>query len=506
MGVQHAARAVRPFDRQRGLTVGSAVESRAPRHQLAYVARAVLDEHAHRLLVAQPVAGRHRVRRMELRRIAWPDGRRDAALRVAGVAFPRLGLGEDEHVARARELGGCAERGDAAPDDEKIRAKLHARPDAVILPSPQHELPEQAPQDPVRLDVRTSTGRYAIEIAAEASRRLPALLDAAGVPARRFIVSNQTVWRFHGERLEGTSTEEPILIADGERFKHLATVGRIYDALIRAGADRASAIVALGGGVIGDVAGFAAATYLRGIALVHVPTTLLAQVDSAIGGKVGVNHPLGKNLIGAVPPAGGRRHRSGGPGHAAAARVPRGLVRSGELTGSLPAVRCSIGRPGISAALFARTPEALLPVVAESCRIKASIVEQDERESGLRRTLNFGHTAGHALEAVTKYRRFRHGEAVAYGMLAASALAVARGAFPAAERDALAALITKMGPLPPVGDLSAADVADATKRDKKVIAGRLHFVLPTAIGTTTTVGDVTLEELRDALVAIGPKN
>jgi 3-dehydroquinate synthase len=156
-------------------------------------------------------------------------------------------------------------------------------------------------------------------------------------------------------------------------------------------------------------------------------------------------------------------------------------------------------------ALFARDPAALLPVVSESCRIKAHIVEQDERESGLRRMLNFGHTAGHALEAITKYRRFLHGEAVAYGMLAAAELAATRGVLASADRDALAAHIMQMGPLPPVSDLSAADVIEATKRDKKVIAGRLHYVLPTAIGSATTVSDVTPEELTHALLAIGLK-
>jgi 3-dehydroquinate synthase len=355
---------------------------------------------------------------------------------------------------------------------------------------------------PVILDVRTSSGRYPIEIASDASLRLKAILDAADLPARRFIVSSQTVWRFHGDRLQGVTAEEPILIADGERYKHLATVGRIYDALIRAGADRASAIIAVGGGVTGDVAGFAAATYLRGIPVVQVPTTLLAQVDSSVGGKVGVNHPLGKNLIGAFHP-------------------PAAVVIDPELLTTLPRREFRAGlyevvKYGVIAsrtlfertsrdlkALFARDASAVLPIVAESCRIKAWIVEQDERESGLRRTLNFGHTAGHALEAVTRYRRFRHGEAVAYGMLAASTLATARGVFPAADRDELTAHIMQMGPLPPVGDLSAAEVTAATKRDKKVLAGQLHFVLPTAIGSTTTVTDVTPDELGRALVAIG---
>ena len=359
-----------------------------------------------------------------------------------------------------------------------------------------------AAPDPVHLSVRTSAGRYSIEIAPDATRRLAAVLDAADLPRRRFIVSSQTVWRFHAERLQGLTGEEPILLPDGERFKHVATVGKIYDALIRAGADRVSAIVAVGGGVTGDIAGFAAATYLRGIPIVQVPTTLLAQVDSSVGGKVGVNHPLGKNLIGAFYP-------------------PAAVVIDPDLLSTLPRREFRAGlyeviKYGVIAsrplfdrtsrdleALFARQASALLPVIAESCRIKASIVEQDERESGIRRTLNFGHTAGHALEAVTRYRRFRHGEAVAYGMLAAARLATTRGVFPEEDRAALAEHITRMGPLPAVGDLSAAEVMDATRRDKKVLAGRLHFVLPTTIGATTTVTDVEPEELRDALLAIG---
>jgi 3-dehydroquinate synthase len=353
-----------------------------------------------------------------------------------------------------------------------------------------------------RIDVRAGAGRYAIEIAPGASERLRELLDAAGTAARRFIVSTPTVWRLHGDRFQGVSHDEPILIPDGERNKTLATVGRIYDALIRAAADRACALIAIGGGVTGDVAGFAAATYLRGVPVAQVPTTLLAQVDSAVGGKVGVNHPMGKNLIGAF--------------HAPAlvaidptllATLPRREFRAGLYEVVKYGVIASRGlfervaedlRP-----LFARDAAHLVPVIAESCQIKAAIVEADERESGVRRTLNFGHTAGHALEAVTKYRRFRHGEAIAYGMLVAAELGVRRGVFAEADRDGLAALITKMGPLPPVADLSTAQVLEAVARDKKVIAGQLHYVLPTAIGATAVVTDVTSEELSAALTAIG---
>src|SRR5262249_2545743 len=151
----------------------------------------------------------------------------------------------------------------------------------------------------VRLDVHTPSRPYAITLGEGVLAGLKELLDAAGAPARRFVVSSPLVWRLHGPRVNGAGLSEPVLGPGRERFKQLATVARVYEALIRANADRASTLVTFGGGVIGDMAGFVAATYLRGIALVHVPTTLLAQVDASIGGKVGVNHALGKNLIGA---------------------------------------------------------------------------------------------------------------------------------------------------------------------------------------------------------------
>src|SRR5207344_552013 len=280
------------------------------------------------------------------------------------------------------------------------------------------------------------------------------------------------VWRLHGPQLSrGVNAGEPILVPDGERFKLLATVARIYDALVKAEADRASTLITLGGGVIGDMAGFAAATYLRGITLVHIPTTLLAQVDSAIGGKVGVNHPLGKNLIGSFyQPSGVIIDPT------VLASLPRREFRAGlyevvkyGMTSS-PSLFDRVGQN--LKAIFDREPAALTPVIAESCRIKADVVTADEKEAGPRRILNFGHTAGHALEAVTKYRRYRHGEAVAYGMLVAAQLAIALGA------------------LPPIADLAASHILEAMRHDKKMIAGRLHVVLPTAIGATTIVDDV----------------
>jgi 3-dehydroquinate synthase len=235
-----------------------------------------------------------------------------------------------------------------------------------------------------------------------------------------------------------------------------------------------------------------------------VPTTLLAQVDSSIGGKVGVNHALGKNLIGAF-------HQ---PALVAIdplllATLPRREFRSGlyeVVKYGVIASRDLFDRVAKDTrAIFARTADVLLPAIVESCRVKADVVSKDERESGLRRILNFGHTLGHALEAVTKYRRFRHGEAIAYGMLAAADLAVARGAFADREREGLAALIAKLGPLPPIADLPLAAIMEAIRRDKKVVHGRLHFVIPIEIGATTTVDDVSEDELRAVLKRLGVK-
>jgi 3-dehydroquinate synthase len=357
--------------------------------------------------------------------------------------------------------------------------------------------------DPVRIDVSTPSRPYTVTLADGALDRIGPLLDGLRLPERRFVVTSPVVWRLHGRRLaQSLKPAEPIIVPDGERFKHLQTVSRVYEALIRANADRASTLVTFGGGVIGDLAGFAASTYLRGIVLVHVPTTLLAQVDSAIGGKVGVNHALGKNLIGSFYQP-----------HAVVidpsvlATLPRREFRAGlyevvkyGMTSSAPLFdRVKHSRD----AIFAKEPSVLATIIADSCRIKAEVVAADERESGPRRILNFGHTAGHALEAVTKYRRYRHGEAVAYGMLVAAQLGADRGALAKQDQSALADLVTSLGPLPPIADVSAAEVVEAVRRDKKVVAGRLHFVLPTAIGATTIVDDVTEKELKASLKKAG---
>ena len=359
--------------------------------------------------------------------------------------------------------------------------------------------------DPLRIDVTTPSRAYSVTIGDGALDRARRLFDDLHLPERRFVVSSPLVWRFHGQRvMAAVGPAEPILVPDGERFKQMPTVSRIYESLIRANADRASTLVTFGGGVIGDMAGFAAATYLRGIALAHLPTTLLAQVDSAIGGKVGVNHALGKNLIGAF-------------------YQPHTVLIDPSLLSTLPRREFRAGlyeviKYGMTSstalfdrivrdrdAIFAKDRRVLAEIIAESCRIKAAVVAADEREAGPRRVLNFGHTAGHALEAVTKYRRYRHGEAVAYGMLVAAELATGRGALAEADRKALADLIANLGPLPPIADVSVAEVLDAMKHDKKMVAGRLHVILPTSVGSSTIVDDVSEDEMRQALKRVGFK-
>ena len=355
------------------------------------------------------------------------------------------------------------------------------------------------------IQVAATSRTYPVHVGAGLLARLGSLLDAAGVTGQRVVISSPTVWKAHGQSVaRALGSAEHVLVPDGERSKTAQTVARIYDALIRMAADRSTTIVAIGGGVIGDVVGFAAATYLRGVGLVHVPTTLLAQVDSSIGGKVGINHALGKNLIGSF-------------------HQPRAVFTDPEVLGTLARREFRSGlyevvKYGMIAdrnlfdrlrrdlrAIVRREQEALAPVIADSCRIKARVVSEDERENGLRRILNFGHTAGHAIEAVTRYRRFRHGEAIAYGMLAIADLAARRGVFAEAERSALADLIACLGPLPSVSDISAEALVEAMRRDKKVRNGRLHVVLPTGIGTTRIVDDVTGDEFKRSLCAIGAR-
>jgi 3-dehydroquinate synthase len=292
----------------------------------------------------------------------------------------------------------------------------------------------------------------------------------------------------------------PIALPAGERFKTLATVARLYGEFVRAGLDRRGLVVALGGGVLGDMAGYAAATYLRGVRFVQAPTTLLAQVDASVGGKTGVDLPEGKNLVGAF-------------------HQPVSVLIDTHTLHTLPLRELRAGlaeviKYGIiyDAGFFARTvaalprllrrePEALTEVIARSCAIKADVVSQDETEQGLRAILNYGHTVGHALEQVTNYRRYKHGEAVAVGMVSAALIGEEIKVTPeTVTAELLAALRRAKLPVAFPADIDPEAILTAAQRDKKTLAGRLRFVLARRIGEVFVTGDVPQEAVARALL------
>jgi 3-dehydroquinate synthase len=285
---------------------------------------------------------------------------------------------------------------------------------------------------------------------------------------------------------------------DAESSKNLRTVELLGRSLVKSGADRRSLLVAVGGGVVGDVAGFVAAIYLRGVALVQVPTTLVAQVDSSIGGKTGVNLPEGKNLVGSFYP-------------------PRLVLADPELLRTLPDREFRGGLAEVikhaiiaDAPMFAmleknmekvlrRDRAALGQIIPRNVEIKARVVSRDERESGLREILNFGHTFGHALESVTKYRRYQHGEAVAWGMMAAAFLGHELGHMRAADVSRIIALIRRLGPLPAWPRVPAATLLNAMRSDKKRRSGILRFVLSPRIGEARSCEAVPLHVVERVL-------
>jgi 3-dehydroquinate synthase len=323
--------------------------------------------------------------------------------------------------------------------------------------------------------------------------RLGALVAGLGENTGVFLLSSPRVWNHWGAKLRSSRSEAsrsaPILFDDREKAKTLRTVEKLCRKLIYAGADRDSILIAMGGGVVGDVVGFVAACYMRGVGVVQVPTTLVAQVDSAVGGKTGVNLPEGKNLVGAF-------------------YQPRLVVVDPELLRTLPKQEYRAGlyeviKYGIIGdellfrflerhleKLLRRDAAALDWVVSRCIRAKARVVSRDERESGLRQMLNFGHTIGHALEAVTRYNRFLHGEAVAWGMISAAELAVEMNRL---KRDAarrIARLVLRVGPLPALPKTPLGRLLQLMHADKKSRGGRLHFVLPRRIGKVEIMPDV----------------
>ena len=346
-----------------------------------------------------------------------------------------------------------------------------------------------------RIVVRSAAGPYSVVCGAGVLRHTAREIARLGKFSSVHIVSSAKVWRALGKSVRrgvGVKSSGAVhLMDDAESAKTLRTVELLARDLVRGGADRNSLLIAVGGGVVGDVAGFVAASYLRGVALVHVPTTVVAQVDSSIGGKTGVNLPEGKNLVGAFYP-------------------PKLVLSDPEVLRSLPEREFRSGLAEIikhaviaDAEMFAyleknmekmerRDRAALEYLISRNVAIKAQVVGRDERESGLREILNFGHTFAHALESITRYKRYQHGEAVAWGMMAAALLGHEIGVTRADDVSRIVSLVRRLGPLPLWPGVTAGALIAAMRSDKKTRDGKLRFVLTPRIGKAASYDDVPL--------------
>ena len=333
------------------------------------------------------------------------------------------------------------------------------------------------------------------------------LRDLLPTGRRLFVVTVAPVRRKWGKKLMGSLAavgfDAKILeMPEGERFKRLATVEMLAEKLTGLGADRNAAIVAFGGGVAGDVSGLLASLFMRGVEFVQIPTTVLAQVDASVGGKTAVNLKAGKNLVGTF-------------------HQPRVVLIDPQVLSSLPereyraglyeALKCGvIGNPDLfrefeenREQILQRDPATVEKLIAESVRLKAHVVSVDEKENGLRRVLNFGHTIGHALEAETGYRALLHGEAVAWGMMAAARIAAGVGKLEDEDAERICQVTRDVGPLPKL-NVRGRSIARRLHSDKKTRSGRVHFILPTEIGKVEVVNDVpenvvlaAVEEIRE---------
>jgi len=360
-------------------------------------------------------------------------------------------------------------------------------------------VPQQTSR-PTSVPLTTPSASYEILIAAglldTLEKRLTKL--TSGKLPKIFIVTSPEIWGLWSKTVLGSFKESPtvLFLPPGERHKRLASVESLAQQLAESGADRDSLLLALGGGVIGDITGFLAAIYMRGIRYVQLPTTLLAQVDSSLGGKTGVNLLAGKNLIGSF-------------------HHPLAVLADTNTLATLPAAELRAGlqesiKSGIiynaklfrfmeqnSDAILSGNPAALTRVVTASIRVKADVVSKDERESGLRMILNFGHTLGHAIEAATGYKKLLHGEAVGWGSIAATYVSLHRGTITQKEADRIISTILMYGPLPRF-TAKAEKLVTLTYSDKKTRSGKRAFVLAKGIGATEIALDVTDEELLTA--------
>jgi 3-dehydroquinate synthase len=364
----------------------------------------------------------------------------------------------------------------------------------------QTTIPVPLPQNPYHVVLEAgglaSIGAYLKNVA----------LVSESLGQKVLVVSNPQIQKHYGQTVSNSLTEAGFDVAHcilpaGERYKTLRSLEKIFNSALAHRMERSSTMVALGGGVIGDMTGFAAASWLRGIAVVQIPTTLLAMVDASIGGKTGVNHPKGKNLIGAF-------------------HQPRLVLIDSDTLNTLPTREFRAGMAEVikygviwDADLFAQLesasqidrhrsfpPDLLLDMLRRSCQAKVDVVSQDEKESGLRAILNYGHTIGHAIESLTNYRTFNHGEGVGLGMIAVGAIASQLNLWSKDCAERQYQLIEKAGlptHLPSSFDTEA--VLDMLTTDKKVKAGRVRFIMPTEIGKVKITDQVSALEILAAL-------
>ena len=354
---------------------------------------------------------------------------------------------------------------------------------------------------------------YEIAIASGNLSQLGAKMKQLKLDKKVLVISNPEIFGYYGETCLQSLEEAGFevykhLIPSGEVNKNLQSIAQIYDVALENHLERSSTFVALGGGVIGDMTGFAAATWLRGVNFVQVPTSLLAMVDASVGGKTGVNHPQGKNLIGAfyqpklvlidpdvlhtLPE---REFRAG-----MAEVIKYGVIWDAELFAQLEQA------PNIDS--FASIdPELLNTILLRSCQAKADVVSEDEKEMGLRAILNYGHTIGHAIESLTNYQEFVHGEAVALGMVAAGEIAIQMGLWREAAGNRQYNLIVKAGlPTQVTSPIKAKDILESIKNDKKVKSGKVRFILPTKIGSVKITDKVSSDVVKESVLQLLGEN
>ncbi len=367
----------------------------------------------------------------------------------------------------------------------------------------RYHKPTVAPKAQV-IHLATPSAAYDITLGQGLLRTLHPRLDKlmGGKSFRPFLITSPKIWKLWSTEVRASfpQAQGPTILFHpaGEKHKRFAAVEALAEQLARSGADRDALLIAFGGGVIGDITGFLAAIYMRGVPFIQIPTTFLAQVDSSVGGKTGVNLTAGKNLVGSF-------------------NQPRAVLVDIDLLTTLPAPELRAGlQESIKAAIIQKVKlfsflelnkklavsgdgPTLLRVIASSIKVKASVVAQDEKErpGGPRMTLNFGHTIGHAIEAATDYKRLLHGEAVAWGSIAALHLGLNRRSINPAQFSRMANLILAYGPLPGFR-ATAPQLVALARSDKKNRSGRRAFILPTGIGSTQVVFDVSDDELEAA--------